>query len=699
MRKWIDFYYYKYNFSIIPLEKSGKKPNITRWNKYQYQKPTKEEIEEWYEKGLFENIGVICGAVSNIVVLDIDDASLVDDLGLKLDQTVENNWVVKTGRGYHIYMKPAGDIGDTCKYDKLKLEHRSNGAYVVAPPSIHPNSSKYQFMNAKEPEDLADLLPAHTMKIFQELVGKAAKLKGIEIKTTELPEPIEHIEADCVAKMWEGAEKGSRNDTAYALANYYFHVKKLSADETKAILIKWNFENKPSMKQTELDTVVNSVLSNGKKSGCRKIKELGYCPYKTKRDCRFINPNAVTRDFIDAPKDLEEVYKRLRKWLFLPHTEQVDLVLAVALSTFSDDKPLWLFLVSSSGNSKSEIVKTLDGLPFVRKVDTITPNTLASGKEDVPDLGSELANKHTLLLFTDLASLTSLSSDQKKQIWGQFRNLYDGEIYKDTGSGVNKKYENCHVTMLACGTSAIKDDFHINQQLGTREILYGIPSRYEDDRQKMKAALTHKGQEELMKKEMAAAMQGYLAQKEFDPTIDLPEHIVEFLMRKSMKLKILRAPVSSTDWYSGELQSNAEPETPTRLIQQFSLLYRCLHSLEDDYDDDKFKGIVENIIRSSSHPVRYEVYEFFKDNLDVWFKVPQVQEGLRMGYKAVKSQCECLWNLRVLQRKTEEERIGGFLHVDADGNESMRGGRVQDVYYYRMIKPIEDYGQTDLKVK
>ena len=699
MKKWIDFYYYECNFSIIPVEKAGKKPNISRWNKYQFQRPSKQEIETWYKNGLFENIGLICGAVSDVVVLDIDDANLVDDLGLKLDKIAENNWVENTGRGYHIIMKPNGEIGDTSKYDKLKLEYRSNGAYIVICPSIHPNSKKYKFINAEEPSDLPVLKPDNTIKIFQELVVKAADLKGVKLNNADLPAPIEHIEADCVAKMWEGVEKGSRNDTAFALTNYYFYVKKLSPDETKAVLRDWNFKNKPSMKQTELDTVVNSVLKNGKKSGCRKIRELGFCPYKTKRDCRFINPNAVTRDFVDAPKNLEELYKRLKKWLYLPHTEQIDLVLAVALSTFSDDKPLWLFLVSSSGNSKSEIVKTLDGLPYVRKVDTITPNTLASGKEDVPDLGSELTGKHTLLLFTDLASLTSLSSDQKKQIWGQFRNLYDGEIYKDTGSGVNKKYENCYVTMLACGTSSIKDDFHINQQLGTREILYGIPSRYEDDRHKMKAALTHKGYEELMKKELSAAMQGYLAQKEFDPTIDLPEHIIDFLMRKAMKLKILRAPVSSTDWYSGELQANAEPETPTRLIQQFSLLYRCLHSLEDDYDDDKFKGIIENIIRSSSHPVRYEVYDFFKEHLDIWFKLPQVQEGLRMGHKAVKSQCECLWNLKILERKTEEERIGGFLHVDQDGNESMRGGRVQDVHYYRMIKPIEEYGQMGLKVK
>jgi len=696
VEEWVWFYH-KQGFSIIPIEKNGKRPNIPTWEQYQFARPDKDEIQHWLDAKLFDNIGIICGAVSgNLVVLDIDDETIVSDLGLNLNRIGEKSWIVKTGRGYHIYAKANKNPGGTVKKSDLKIEHRANGGYVVAPPSIHKNTSMYKFMNADTPTKLSKLQEQNTEILWSQLVTRVAKLKGIDIKRSEMPTAMENIDADCIANILKGVSKGKRNDTAFALTHYYKYIKQMSPTETESLILSWNDRNHPSLPKREVLNIIKSAIKNGGKTGCRKLQELGFCPYKAKKDCRFINPNAIFRRYENPPKTLEEVYERVQKWLYIENTERIDLILATALSTFSSDKPLWIFLVGASGDAKSELVKTLDGLPYVEKLDMLTSNSLASAYtkngEEVKDIGYRLQNKHSLIIFTDLAFLTTLNSDEKRKIWGQFRNLYDGEITKDAGTGIRKEYKDCHVSMLACTTSAAKDDYHINQQLGTRELMYGTEANPDDDVKKMIAAVNHKNKEKQMKEELREAMQGFLEAKEFDETIEIPEYVFNKIIKKCLKLKIMRASAGSTDWKSGEIETDAEGEVPSRLIQQFSLLYRSIYSLDDKYPEDKFLNLIENIVRSSSHPARYKIFNVMADKNEQWFSIKDLIERTRLGRRTINQQCFIMWNMNILDREIREERVGGYLHVDFDGRESMRGGRVEEVPYYRMRQKI--YKQT-----
>jgi len=52
VKDWIWFYYNQ-GLSIIPLKEKDKRPNIDKWEKYHQQQPTKKEIQEWLDQGLF----------------------------------------------------------------------------------------------------------------------------------------------------------------------------------------------------------------------------------------------------------------------------------------------------------------------------------------------------------------------------------------------------------------------------------------------------------------------------------------------------------------------------------------------------------------------------------------------------------------------------------------------------------------------
>lgn len=104
-----------------------------------------EKIKKWWGRFPNANIGIVTGAVSNIVVLDVDGeegrnslAMLEDEIG-KLPET----WIASTGHGSHYYFKYNDKVSANRVRFANGLDIRSNGGYVVAPPSIHANGTKY----------------------------------------------------------------------------------------------------------------------------------------------------------------------------------------------------------------------------------------------------------------------------------------------------------------------------------------------------------------------------------------------------------------------------------------------------------------------------------------------------------------------------------------------------------------------------
>jgi putative DNA primase/helicase len=123
-------------FSVVPLKPGAKKPLI-KWEQYQKRKPTEEEVREWWRKWPEANIGIVCGRVSGLVVIDHDEYR-----GVKLpdgwDPGSEPTPLVKTPRaGWHYYYRLPNDPDfPTRSFDYKGIEIKADGKYVVAPPSL-----------------------------------------------------------------------------------------------------------------------------------------------------------------------------------------------------------------------------------------------------------------------------------------------------------------------------------------------------------------------------------------------------------------------------------------------------------------------------------------------------------------------------------------------------------------------------------
>jgi hypothetical protein len=103
-------------------------------------------IQAWWSDDRDYNIGIACGPVSNIFVVDIDDAEA--ELGRleaqhgELPPTVE----VITARGRHLYFRyPSVPVSNTAGKIAEGIDTRGDGGYVLAPPSVHPTGRRYRW--------------------------------------------------------------------------------------------------------------------------------------------------------------------------------------------------------------------------------------------------------------------------------------------------------------------------------------------------------------------------------------------------------------------------------------------------------------------------------------------------------------------------------------------------------------------------
>lgn len=139
--------------SVIPLRPGDKRPASSfSWKEFQDRRPEDEELEQWFGAGR-RNIAVVTGAISGIVVIDIDGpAGEVSLAEFAVPETVE----VKTPNGRHLYFKHPGRPVRNGVRLMPGIDVRADGGYVVAPPS-RIGEDGYEFVHAFKDTALANL--------------------------------------------------------------------------------------------------------------------------------------------------------------------------------------------------------------------------------------------------------------------------------------------------------------------------------------------------------------------------------------------------------------------------------------------------------------------------------------------------------------------------------------------------------------
>lgn len=216
------------------------KATLANWKSYQTRLPTEAEVTEWWTRWPIANIAGITGALSGLVVVDLeyDGLAEAERLGLYSGLTAI------TGKGRHLYFKHPGErICNQVAMKKLKgFDLRGDGGYVLLPPSRHATGRRYMWASASSVGGQLPPFPQH-------LFAGSTKEKSSEPKAKPM---------GWIAEALGGIshDSGNRNNV-FASVVGKLHGQRWSADDIRSLLLPHAL--RVQFAENELDTVIRSI--------------------------------------------------------------------------------------------------------------------------------------------------------------------------------------------------------------------------------------------------------------------------------------------------------------------------------------------------------------------------------------------------------------------------------------------------------
>ena len=241
----------KSGYSVLALSPNSKIPikdALLQKNGSKSASKDPKHITELFTTYPKANLGVATGEMSMITVIDIDSLEAKDFL--KREGFAPKTRIHKTPRGWHVIVPYNPDLKQTANIDGMKIDVRSDGGYVVWPPS-HISGKKYEVLvnrePTKEPELESFLIAKHTAN------GRQDSHRGASNNKNGVRYP------DWVNKLLsEGASEGSRNDRCASLSGY-FRSQGMNENQAYDMIKLFAERCSPVMSENEIETVIASI--------------------------------------------------------------------------------------------------------------------------------------------------------------------------------------------------------------------------------------------------------------------------------------------------------------------------------------------------------------------------------------------------------------------------------------------------------
>jgi len=221
-----------FQWSLIPLKAKMKEPRI-QWKQYTAEPASDRQLGKWWTQYPDSNVAVITGKISNLIVIDIDEESAFDLLKEQgIDLKGITTAVSETHRGYQYFFNYHSAIKQR-NFDGGEV--RTDGHYVVIPPSIHPEETRYSWEHSPFDVGIADI-PESLIKFTR--ANKTAKSS----LTNKLVIP-----------------GGQRNNTLTRLAGSMRRPGMTEDEIVEALMIVNNNRYKPPLPEKEVRNIAHSI--------------------------------------------------------------------------------------------------------------------------------------------------------------------------------------------------------------------------------------------------------------------------------------------------------------------------------------------------------------------------------------------------------------------------------------------------------
>ena len=286
--------YARHGWAVFPLRSRDKAPAIHGGCRSALADPV--QAEAWWSVNPSHNVGVACGSVSaGLVVIDID----VDEAAGEDGRETLARWeydhgalpmtaTAVTGRGgMHLFFYVTGREVRNSANKALGVDVRGEGGYLVAPPSIHPNGRRYEWLAS--PDEVGVAPADENVLAFIESVRP---VPGATAMDTSVKSPSPRF------VLPEEIGAGARNDTLFRYASSLQAQGKDDAHIRAAVEAVNSERCVPPLPQGDLDKILGSVVTRYDKGRPKAFRKLD----KNGNPTGPVRHNVVARELIDAQR-------------------------------------------------------------------------------------------------------------------------------------------------------------------------------------------------------------------------------------------------------------------------------------------------------------------------------------------------------------------------------------------------------------
>lgn len=399
--------------------------------------------------------------------------------------------------------------------------------------------------------------------------------------------------------------------------------------------------------------------------------------------------------------ELQQIKDLYRSHFFMHDDTIIDAIIAICISSKLGGDAVWLMLVGAPSTGKTELVNILTKVNFVHMVSTMTENTFLSSMRSTAGKENSLLHRigpRGMILMKDYTTVISMRSEKKEQILAQMREVFDGQLKKESGNGVSQEWRG-KINWIGCVTDVIYSVGGESAAMGRRSMVFELPPLTDGERLEMgRAANKIRHNIGSIREELQNAVKEFVDYKIENLPEVLPEiskEMEEDLLQISSFVTRVRTGVDR-DWRN-TLQLVYESEGLTRFNSQLTKTIEIMLYVSGKTEvDDTYRNFAFKIGIDSIPKQRRIALTILAEYAAATAKGVAVKSG--MPTETMRMAMEELNALRIVDRKPNPNGVGADHWSIKDKYRGMMVayGGVSTENFGNILEPDDEETETEL---
>jgi hypothetical protein len=353
-----------------------------------------------------------------------------------------------------------------------------------------------------------------------------------------------------------------------------------------------------------------------------------------------------------VPDVLAATHQVFAKWLGAGYDgDALNAVLAAAAVERLGGDPVWLLVISGSGNAKTETVQALEGAGALITSTIASEGALLSAtpaKERTNGSTGGLLRKlggRGVLVIKDVTSILSTSRDARATILAALREVYDGRWFRNVGTEGGRTLEwYGRIVVIGACTTAWDRAHDVTAACGDCFVLVRMDSTTKKVRKAAgRQAIRNTGSETRMREDLARAAGLVIENIQIEADVLGPDETDQLLTAADL-VTLARTGVDFD--YRGDVIDAHAPEMPTRFANQLTqMVFGAIAIGLPRYDAIR---LAIRCARDSMPPLRLAIIDELAKPDVVSRTSTDLSRSMKKPRSTIYRQCQALHMLGVL---------------------------------------------------